>query len=54
MDGGQGAGAGALLGLRGAAAVAAFGAGEDAAGGYDEDVAVGELLFKLAGEAWVC
>jgi len=31
---------GALLRLRGAAAVGTFGAGEDAAGGEDEDVAV--------------
>lgn len=54
MDGGEGAGAGTLLGLRGPAAVAAFGAGEDAAGGDDEDVSVGEFFFEFAGEAvWV-
>ncbi len=50
MHGGQSAGAGSFLGLRGAAAVGSFGTGQDAAGGEDEDVAVGELLFQLAGE----
>ena len=51
MHGSQGAGAWALLGLRGAAAVGALGAGEDAARGEDEDVTVGKLLFELAREA---
>ena len=40
-----------LLRLRCAAAVAALWARQDAAGGDDEDVAVGELLLELAGEA---
>lgn len=44
----------ALLGLAGAAAVAALGARQDAARGNDEDVAVGELLLKLTGEATIC
>lgn len=39
----------AFLGLRGARAVGTFGAREDAPGGEDEDVAVGELLFEFAG-----
>ena len=45
----------ALLSLCRAAAVAALRAGQDAAGGDDEDVAVGELLLELAGEAvyWI-
>lgn len=51
MDGGEGAGAGALLGLGVAGAGRALGAGEDAAGGQDQDVAVGELLLELTGEA---
>lgn len=41
----------ALLGLRGARAVGALGAGKDAARGEDQDVAVGELLLELTGEA---
>ena len=53
VDGRQRAGARTLLRLRGAAAVAALGAGQDAAGGDDEDVAVGELLFEFTGEAVV-
>ena len=40
VDGGQGPAVWALLRLRGAGAVGAFGAGEDAAGGKEEDVAV--------------
>lgn len=51
VNGRQRAGARALLGLRGAAAVAALGARQDAARCDDEDVAVGELLLQLAGEA---
>lgn len=50
MHGGQGAGTGSFLGLRGTAAVGSLGTGQDAARGEDEDVAVGELLFQLAGE----
>lgn len=51
VDGGECAGSWTLLSLRCAAAVAALGAGENAARGDDEDVAVGELLLELAGEA---
>jgi hypothetical protein len=40
-----------LLCLGGAAAVGAFGTREDAAGSEDQDVAVGEFLFQLAGQA---
>ncbi len=39
----------ALLGLRGAGAVGAFGTGKNAAGGEEEDVPVGELLFEFTG-----
>jgi hypothetical protein len=49
MDGGQGTRSGSFLGLAGAGAVGALWAREDAARGEDEDVAVGKLLFKLAG-----
>ena len=45
------AGSRTLLSLRCAAAVAALWAWQDAAGGDDQDVAVGELLLELAGEA---
>ena len=48
MHGGQGAAVRAFLGLRGAGAVRTFGAGQDAARGEEEDVAVGELLFEFA------
>jgi hypothetical protein len=51
VDGGQGPGDGTLLGLGGAAAVAALGAGQDAAGSDDQHVAVRELLLELTGEA---
>ena len=51
MHGGQGTAVGAFLGLRGARAVGPFGAGEDAARGEEEDVAVGKLLFEFACEA---
>lgn len=50
VDGSQSPGARALLGLGGAAAVAALGAGQDAAGSDDQHVAVGELLLELTGE----
>jgi hypothetical protein len=50
MDGGQGSRTWALLRLRRARSVRAFGPGENAARGEDEDVAVGELLLELAGE----
>ena len=51
VDSGEGSAAWALLGLRGAAAVAALWAGQNAAGGNDEHVAVGELLLELTGQA---
>ena len=50
MNSGQSARTGTLLGLRGAGAVGALGAGKDAAGSDDQDVAVGELLLELTGE----
>jgi hypothetical protein len=51
VDGGEGPGDGTLLGLGGAAAVAALGAGQDAAGGDDQNVTVRELLLELTGQA---
>lgn len=48
---GQSARTGALLLLGVARAGGALGAGQDAARGQDEDVAVRELLLQLAGEA---
>lgn len=51
VDSGQGARTGALLGLGVAGAAGALGAGKDAARGQDQDVAVGELLLQLTGEA---
>jgi hypothetical protein len=51
VDGREGARARALLGLGVARARRALGAREDAALREDEDVAVRELLLKLAGEA---
>jgi len=45
MDGGQCSRTGSLLGERGAGSVAALGTGENAAGGEDQDVTVGELLL---------
>lgn len=51
VDGGQGTAAGALLLLGVARAGGALGAGQDAARGEDQDVAVGELLLELTGEA---
>jgi len=51
VDGGQGAGAGALLLLGVARAGGSLGAGQDAARGEDQDVAVGELLLQLTGQA---
>lgn len=51
VDGREGAAARTLLGLRRPAAVAALGAWQDAARGDDDDVAVGELLLELTGEA---
>ena len=50
MDGGEGTRAGTLLGLSCAAAVRALGAGENAARGDDQDVAVRELLLELTSE----
>lgn len=51
VDSGESSAAWALLGLRGAAAVAALWAWQDAAGSNDEHVAVGELLLELTGQA---
>ncbi len=50
MNGGQGSAARTLLSLGSAAAVAALGAGKDAARGEDQDMAVGELLLEFTGE----
>lgn len=50
VDSGQSARAGTLLGLGGARVGGALGAGQDAALGHEENVAVGELLLKLAGQ----
>lgn len=50
VDGGQCSGTGSLLGQRGSGAVAALGTGQDAAGGEDEDMTVGELLLEFTGE----
>lgn len=50
MDSGESPGLGTLLGLVGARAVGALGAGENAAGSNDQDVAVRELLLELTGE----
>ena len=50
VDSGESPGLGALLGLAGAGPVGALGAGQDAAGSNDQDVAVGELLLELTGE----
>lgn len=51
MNGGESTGDWSLLLLRGTAAVGSLWAGQDTAGSDDEDVTVGELLLKLAGEA---
>lgn len=50
VDSSQSARAGALLGLGGARVGGALGAGQDAALGHEENVAVGELLLELAGK----
>lgn len=51
MDSSESPRAGALLGLVGARAVGALGTGQNTAGSDQEDVAVGELLLELTGEA---
>ncbi len=51
VDSSQSAGAGTLLLLGVAGAGRALGAGKNAARGQDQDMAVGELLLKLTGEA---
>lgn len=51
VDSSESPGLGTLLGLRSAGAVGTLGAGENAAGSNDQDVAVGELLLELTGEA---
>jgi hypothetical protein len=50
VDGRQGTRAGALLLLRVARAGGALGAGQDAARGEDQDMAVRELLLELTRE----
>jgi hypothetical protein len=51
VDGGQSAGTGTLLLLGVAGAGRALGAGKDTARSQDQDVAVGELLLQLTGQA---
>jgi len=51
VNGSESARTGALLLLGVARAGGALGAGENAARGEDQDMAVGELLLELAGEA---
>lgn len=51
VDSGKSAGTGTLLLLEVAGAGGALGAGENAASSEDEDVAVGELLLELTGQA---
>ena len=51
MHSSQGSRSRSLLLLAGAGSVGALGARENAAGSEDEDVAVGELLLELAGQA---
>ena len=51
VDSSQRARTGALLGLVVAGTAGALGAGQDAARGQDQDVAVGELLLQLTGQA---
>jgi hypothetical protein len=51
VDSSQSAGAGTLLLLGVARAGRALGAGQDAARGEDQDMAVGELLLELTGQA---
>jgi len=53
VDSSQSARTRALLGLAGARAVAALGAGQNAAGSDNEDVAVRELLLELTGQTEV-
>lgn len=54
VDGGEGPRLWALLRLRAAGPVGALGTGQDATGSNDQDVAVGELLLELTGEAVAC
>lgn len=51
VNGSQSTRAGTLLGLGGAGVDRALGAGENPALGDEQDVAVGELLLELTGEA---
>lgn len=51
VDGSQSSRTGSLLLLGVAGASGSLGAGQDAARGKDQDVAVGELLLELTGEA---
>lgn len=48
MDGGEGARVGPFLRLRRPRPIAAFGPGEDAARGEEEDVAVREFLLEFS------
>jgi len=50
VDCGESTAARALLSLRSAAAVGAFGAGQDTAGGEEDDLPVGEFLFEFTGK----
>lgn len=55
VDSSESSGTWALLLLGSAGAGRALGAGEDAAGSKDQDVAVRELLLELTGETiWIC
>lgn len=54
VDGGECSGTRTLLSLRGAGTIAALWAGENAARGEDQDVAIGELLLELTGETVNC
>jgi len=51
VDSGESSRTWALLSLGSARAVGTLGAGQDAAGSNNQDVAVGELLLELTGEA---
>jgi hypothetical protein len=51
MDGSQSSRTRTFLGLRGAAAIGAFWAGEDTAHGENQDVTVAEFLLEFASQA---
>ena len=52
VDGSECSGTGSLLGLRGSGSVASLWAGQDTAGGEDQDVTVGELLLEFTSETF--